>query len=804
MEAWQTREASEDLEETQVVKHRSLIPSNSVLLEVSPGFFLKPVGEPYRPTATPSPPTSSKRQGFTPELYVSAPDVWKVCVHDAIRGRRRASPNSQAVVSWDGSYTYRELDELSVQVASMLHFIGAKPEKFIPICMDKSRWVIVALLAIMKSGAAFTLLDPAYPLKRIESICADLSCYLILSDKARSKPLSTIANVICVEQALSAWHAQSHSQLSPIANPKNALYVSFTSGSTGTPKGVMVEHRAYCSGARSRIEAFRIDQTSRVLQFASHAFDVSIMETLSTLMAGGCWKRNTSSFAHHLRLLSVRRGTCVAILLERSKWALVAILRALRAGAACVLLDPQHPHQRMQDMISDASARVLITSPSLSAAAGALCPTQIQMSPQLIETLGKDTSQPFNSDVDPAFILFTSGSTGRPKGIVMTHRTISSSIRSHGSECNIVFFEGRPIQLIMERMDVDLHIQIVIVRSGKDLASFCKSLCEAEQGIGVCESVVPTRFSLVSDSVCQQHVFIMRLSHAQYDGFYVPRVVADLEALYNGRTSFLTPTHFETYLSQLILCQSTAAYGFWREYLSGSSITTFPRFQTLESGESASILKETANVSLPPLPSNITLVTLIKASFAIVLARTTGQLDLVFGHTVGGRASPIPGIDQLAGPCLNYSPYRVTLQPDMTVLEYLVYAQAQYTRSVPYETLWLSQIVKDCTTWTANTEFDFIVQHQKIKTGLTLSLRNTRSTWFFSMGRLFPGSKIWICFTPSMTGVDIDVVASSSRMVAHSAHKMAHDIGAIMVDISLGLRRPLRRIGGLKWPRERN
>lgn len=222
----------------------------------TPGLFLKDVGDPYRST-----PITPRHSNISPELCVPAPDSWEVCAHDIIHARCRGSPGSQAVVSCDGSFTYRELDELSIQVACMLRWMGVKPETFVPICMDKSRWTVVAMLGVMKSGAAFTLLDPSYPMKRIESICQDLSCSFILSDQSRGSPLATISNVICVEQAVSAWHAHSQQDLSPTASPGNALYVSFTSGSTGRPKGIVIEHRAYCSGARPSHSIIRQDNT---------------------------------------------------------------------------------------------------------------------------------------------------------------------------------------------------------------------------------------------------------------------------------------------------------------------------------------------------------------------------------------------------------------------------------------------------------------------------------------------------------------------------------------------------------------
>ncbi|KAL4957876.1 hypothetical protein BDW69DRAFT_180122 [Aspergillus filifer] len=239
------------------------------------------------PTIPPSTTNETQTEQPSTELPILL-DTWEACVQNVIRQRCAASPDSQAVESWDGSFTYKELDELSDRLASLLSLMGIVPETYVPICMGKSRWAVVAVLKIIKSGAAFSLLDAGYPLKRIASICRDLSCPVILSDKEDGIALPSIAHVLVVEQIQWMWHAHALRTQQPAVSPSNALYVAFTSGTTGRPKGVIVEHRSYCSGAKSHSKLFQLDHSSRVLQFASYAFDVSIMETLSTLMAGGC------------------------------------------------------------------------------------------------------------------------------------------------------------------------------------------------------------------------------------------------------------------------------------------------------------------------------------------------------------------------------------------------------------------------------------------------------------------------------------------------------------------------------------
>ncbi|KAH8688637.1 non-ribosomal peptide synthetase [Talaromyces proteolyticus] len=214
---------------------------------------------------TPSPDNSPIYTPPNPDTSTKIPEFWNVCVHDE-------APDAPAVVAWDGSFTYGELDKLSTRLSFLLILLSVKPESFVPISMDKSQWTTVAILGVLKAGAAFTLLDLSHPLPRLRASCEDLEATIILTQ---------IANAVVVERLCEAWYPSplTAQPLTTSVSPANALLC---------PKGVVIEHRAYASGAREHLKVFQIDHTSRVLQFSSYAFDVSIMETLSTLMAGGC------------------------------------------------------------------------------------------------------------------------------------------------------------------------------------------------------------------------------------------------------------------------------------------------------------------------------------------------------------------------------------------------------------------------------------------------------------------------------------------------------------------------------------
>ncbi|CAG8936698.1 unnamed protein product [Penicillium salamii] len=221
-------------------------------------------------------------EGFLPNSPASstpvAPQFWEVCVHEVIQEQCRKSPDSRAVDAWDGSLTYRELDDITDRLARVLMHLGIGPERF----------ATVAILVVIKSGGAFSLLNPAHPLPRLQQICDELQSPFILSSEAHAAQCLELGDVLVIEKLIQACRSNRVLQGMPQPQPGNALYVAFTSGSTGKPKGVVIEHQAYCSSAQFHTQKFQINEESGLLQFAAYAFDVSILETLSTPMAGGC------------------------------------------------------------------------------------------------------------------------------------------------------------------------------------------------------------------------------------------------------------------------------------------------------------------------------------------------------------------------------------------------------------------------------------------------------------------------------------------------------------------------------------
>lgn len=209
-------------------------------------------------------------------------------MHDLISAKAAQQPETVAVQSWDGSLTYQQVDSYSTVLALDLVERGLGPGNVVPLCFEKSKWAVVALLGVAKSGAAFSLTDPSQPEARLRTIVEQTEATLMITSVSQED----LGRKICSNVlAISAEYFETAPQRTvslPKVSAEDTMYIIFTSGSTGKPKGVMLSHANYTSGAIPRAEAVGYKSTSRVFDFPSYAFDVSIDCMVCTLACGGC------------------------------------------------------------------------------------------------------------------------------------------------------------------------------------------------------------------------------------------------------------------------------------------------------------------------------------------------------------------------------------------------------------------------------------------------------------------------------------------------------------------------------------
>lgn len=140
----------------------------------------------------------------------------------------------------------------------------------------------------MKAGGAFLLLKSRYPEQRLSDLCTEMDATVILASESCAYLGARLVDQVFVmgEEMLPPSNHLGHNQFVTISD--RPCHIVFTSGSTGTPKGIVLSHSAYVTMATYLVPLLNIGPSSRVLQFSSYAFDLSIMEQMSTLIAGSC------------------------------------------------------------------------------------------------------------------------------------------------------------------------------------------------------------------------------------------------------------------------------------------------------------------------------------------------------------------------------------------------------------------------------------------------------------------------------------------------------------------------------------
>ena len=198
-----------------------------------------------------------------------------------------AQPGALAVISDKEQLTFAELNRRANRLAHHLaaHEIG--PESLIGLCMERSAQMIVALLGILKTGAAYLPLDPSLPRERLAFMLEDASVSLLLTEEQLSTRLPEHrAQVIYLDREREAIAIENEANPVWTGSMDNLAYVIYTSGSTGRPKGVAVSHQSHVNHSLAISAAYGLITHDRVLQFASISFDVAAEEIFSALLSG--------------------------------------------------------------------------------------------------------------------------------------------------------------------------------------------------------------------------------------------------------------------------------------------------------------------------------------------------------------------------------------------------------------------------------------------------------------------------------------------------------------------------------------
>ena len=220
----------------------------------------------------------------------SVPPAVEMCMHDLIAEMTQRQPESTAICAWDGELTYTQLNEMSTRLAHHLVEHGVGLDVVVPLCFEKSMWMPVAALAVMKAGGASIAMDVTQPQERLQSIVQQVSPLVILSSsayEAHARQLGATTVIMVNAEQIAQIMIHSATRL-PKVIPSNRICVVFTSGSTGVPKGAILTHSNFSTLTASSISAFDLTSASRVYDFSSYSFDFAWANLLCTISSGGC------------------------------------------------------------------------------------------------------------------------------------------------------------------------------------------------------------------------------------------------------------------------------------------------------------------------------------------------------------------------------------------------------------------------------------------------------------------------------------------------------------------------------------
>ncbi|MVT56067.1 amino acid adenylation domain-containing protein, partial [Bradyrhizobium yuanmingense] len=207
------------------------------------------------------------------------------CIHELFEAQVQKAPEAVAVVHEDERLSYGELNARANRLAHHLIALGVRPGDSIATVLDRSIALVVAQLAILKTGGVYVPIDRALPSARQEWLMADCAARLVLSEIDGDDLVEATIPVLAIEPLIVGTGSSSDPGLALSAEA--AAYIMYTSGSTGLPKGVLVPHRAVnrlvINNGYAKIEA-----GDRVAWAGNPAFDASTFEVWAPLLNGGC------------------------------------------------------------------------------------------------------------------------------------------------------------------------------------------------------------------------------------------------------------------------------------------------------------------------------------------------------------------------------------------------------------------------------------------------------------------------------------------------------------------------------------
>ncbi len=208
-------------------------------------------------------------------------------LHQMVEKTARERPRDTAVRFRGEDISYRALNSQANKLARHLSGLGVRPGMAVALSLPRSPQMLITLLAILKAGAAYVPIDPAYPADRMQFMLADSGAAHLVTCSDLAAAIPRFAGTTLFLDRSDHWLGEMDGDLNLALLPRQIAYLIYTSGSTGQPKGVTMSHDAIGNLLQWQAGDARLGQPARTVQFTPLSFDVSCQEIFSTWQRGG-------------------------------------------------------------------------------------------------------------------------------------------------------------------------------------------------------------------------------------------------------------------------------------------------------------------------------------------------------------------------------------------------------------------------------------------------------------------------------------------------------------------------------------
>ncbi|KAI0171714.1 hypothetical protein GGR52DRAFT_435988 [Hypoxylon sp. FL1284] len=216
-------------------------------------------------------------------------DISKTHVHQLIANKASVNPDIQAVCAWDGNFLYSDLNRFAMVLARHLLASGVKPQVPVPVIVSKSRWAVVAMLAVLHAGGILVPVDAEVTSMFSWVVKAVGAKVVVVSDDVRKYVDNLgVKAVVVNDKTVSAMSAQSVDLTTPQSAAHEIASILFSSGTSKAAKGISYSHGALATACAGQGPTLLLNPSSRVMQISSYSVDIALSEVFTTLVNGGC------------------------------------------------------------------------------------------------------------------------------------------------------------------------------------------------------------------------------------------------------------------------------------------------------------------------------------------------------------------------------------------------------------------------------------------------------------------------------------------------------------------------------------